>query len=109
MTDRPFLPCTRVASYFRRSKLIEQGVVRGIHRNELTLQMRGQLCHLNAVLIQGCGYIIAIRFAFSRLSQIEKSSVPTWYLHAFETEISGPFGYAVQTVEWRVIAGELRH
>jgi hypothetical protein len=60
------------------------------------------------VLIQGCGYIIAIRFAFSRLSQIEKSSVPTWYLHAFETEISGPFGYAVQTVEWRVIAGELR-
>src|SRR5437899_500291 len=87
---------------------VECGVVRGMHGHQLTLQMRGQLGHLEPALRQDALYFVTVGLALGGLLEVEQSRVPGRDLDPFEAESSGPAGDGFQVVErWR-IARELR-
>ena len=79
-----------------------------MHRDELALQMGGQLGERDAGLRQRALDLVAIRIAVGGAIEIEQPAVPGRNLHALVAEFGRPAGDRAQTVERRGIAGELR-
>ncbi len=61
-------------------------------RNELALEMGGELGDLDAVFLEHAAQVVAIGFAFGGFVQIEEAAVPCGNLDAFIAEAGGPFG-----------------
>src|SRR5262245_117672 len=108
LLDRPRRACRRLAADFGRREGIEGGVVRGMHGDQLALQMRRELGDLEPALGQDAFHLVTVGLALGRLLEIEEASVPAWDLDALETEPRSPAGDALEVVEWRCIASELR-
>src|SRR5207247_6091229 len=77
---------------------------------QLALQMRRQLGHLEAALRQDAFYLGTVGLALGGFGQVEQAAVPAWDLDALEAEppLPGPAGDGLQVVERRRIARELR-
>src|SRR5271165_16094 len=78
-----------------------------MHRDELTLQMGGQLGEHDAGLRQGAPDLVAIHFAVGSAIEIEQPPVPGRDLHALVAKRGSPTRNAPQTVERQGIAGKL--
>src|SRR3546814_14804175 len=76
LLDRPFLPLGRLALHRVGRESVELGVIGGMHRNQLALQMRRKLGALAARLAAGARKVIAIILAFGGLAQIHATAVP---------------------------------
>ena len=60
LVDRPFGACRRVAAHFRRRKAIEGGIIGRMDRDELALEMGGELGDLQSVLCRDAIDLVAI-------------------------------------------------
>jgi hypothetical protein len=107
LLDRPGGARLRPAAHLRCGEAVEGRVVGGMHGDQLALQMRRQLGHLQAALGQDPLHLVAISLALGRLLQIEQPPVPAGDLQALEAELRGPVGDGWQAVERRRVAGEL--
>src|SRR6267154_3285989 len=104
----PSLSRARIPLHGIRRKAVKRDVIRGMHRDELPLQVRRQLRQLQAVARQSAGYFVAISFALRRSLQIEEAAIPRRNLHTFVAESSRPVRDALQIVEWSLVACKLR-
>src|SRR3546814_19944933 len=87
---RPFLPLGRLALHRVGRESVELGVIGGMHRNQLALQMRRKLGDLDARLAAGARKFIAIILAFGGLAQIDAAAVPRRNLDAGKARIRHP-------------------
>jgi hypothetical protein len=108
LLDCPFLPRLRIAAHLLGREAVEGFVVRGMHGDELALQVRRQLGDLQAVLREHALHLIAVSLALRRAIEIEQPRLPGRNLHGLEAETRRPLAYRAQRVEWRRVAGELR-
>ena len=90
-----------------RREGVEQRVIRRMHRNELALQMGGELRDAEAVRREVTDQLIAIGFAFGGAVEIEEPSVPTGDLHALIAKRRNPLGDGSERVERRCVGSEL--
>ena len=108
LLDGPLLARRRIATHLLGREAVEGVVVRGMHGDELTLQVRRELGDLQAQLREHALHFIAVRLALRRAIEIEQPRLPRRDLHAFEAEVGGPFADRTQRVERRSVARELR-
>ena len=94
--DRPFLPRGRVAVHFRRREAVERFVEGRVHRDELALQMRGELGDGEPVTRRDSRELVAIGLRRSGLGEIDEATVPGGNLHALVTERSRPFADRIE-------------
>src|SRR3982074_2926335 len=90
LLHRPRLPSAWVALHGIWREAVECDVVRGMHGDELALQMRGQFRQMQAVSRQGAGDFVAIGLAFGGALQIEEAPVPRRNLYALVAQAGGP-------------------
>jgi hypothetical protein len=76
-------------------------------RDQLPLQMGGELGQLEAEAVQHTQQLIAIGLALSGLLQVEEPFIPTRDLDTLEAQAGGPSGYVFQVVEGFLISGKL--
>src|SRR5213080_1706067 len=108
LLDRPGGTRLRLAAHLRSRESVKRGVIGGMHGDQLALQMRRQLRHLEPALGQHAPHLVAVRLALGCLLEVEEPPVPAWDLHSLETEPGSPVGDGRQAVERRCVAGELR-
>ena len=108
LLDRPLLPLRRLAADLLRREGVERVVVGRIHRHQLALQMGGELGDREAVARRDSGDLVAIGLRRRRLGEVEEPSVPGRNLHALVAERGRPSAHAVERIERRRVAGELR-
>jgi len=108
LLHRPGLAGGRIAALVRRRKAVEQAVVGGMDRDQLALQVGGQLGDLQAMPGQHAGDVVAVRLAACRLGQIEQVGRAGRYLYARIAQPRGPAGQRVQPIKRRCVADELR-
>src|SRR3546814_6687915 len=71
LLDRPFLPLGRLAPHRVGRESVELGVIGGMHRKQLALQMRRKLGDLDARLAEGARKFIAIILDLGGLAQTD--------------------------------------
>ena len=108
LIDRPFLPRLRLAMQMRRREGVEGFVIGRMHGDELALQMRRELRHLEPVIRQRAAQLVAIRIRRGGALEIEEARIPARDLHALVAERGRPAGDRVEAVERGLVAGELR-
>src|SRR3990170_6199521 len=108
LLDRPDLTLRRLAAQRLGRKGVERHVVGGMHRNELTLQVRRQLGDLDARLAASAGELVAIVLAFGGELEVDAAAVPGRNLDADIAGLRHPPGGGRQRVERCGIAHELR-
>jgi hypothetical protein len=86
---------------------VELLVVRGVHGDELALQVRGQLADRDAVLVRDALQLIAIRLRLGRLLQVDAAFVPRGDLHADVAQLARPARDGLEVVERLLVAHEL--
>ena len=109
MLDRPVLPLGRLPVNLLRREGVEGVVVGRVHRDELAWRMGGELGDRQAVPDRDSRESrrnrssdeAALSRSMSRPSQVGN-------LHALVAEPGRPAAHAVQRVERRLVAGELR-
>ena len=79
-----------------------------MHRDELALQMRGELGGLDAVLGHRAAQLVAIGLALGGLLEVHDAAVPARELHADEAALLGPLRHVVEILQMRATARELR-
>src|SRR3546814_12923030 len=90
LLDRPFLPLGRLALHRVGRESVELGVIGGMHRNQLALQMSRKLGDLDARLAASARKFIAISLAFGGLAPIEAAAAPTRNRDADKARIPHP-------------------
>src|ERR1700730_2873912 len=108
LIDGPGLALVRVVAHRFRRETVEGQIIRRMDRHELALQMCRQLSRLQPMPRQDDADLIAIGLAFRRAPQVEQPWLPARYLHALVTVSGRPAGNAVERVERRGVADELR-
>src|SRR3954452_4450547 len=106
LIDRPRLPRRWIAAHGNGSEPVKCFVVRRVHRDQLTLHVRGQFRELNASLRQRTPHLLAVCAAFGSAIEVEQAPVPGRDLHALVAECASPARDVLQAVEWRSIASE---
>jgi hypothetical protein len=79
-----------------------------VNRDELALQVRGQLGGLDAVSRECAPELVAIGLALRGLLEIHDAAIPARELHADEAAFLGPLGHVVEILQMRATARELR-
>ena len=74
----PLLPGLRIACHLRRCEAVELQVIGGMHRDQLALQMGGELGQLQAQTVQHAQQLIAIVLALRGQLQVEEPLDPSW-------------------------------
>ena len=90
LLDRPFLPLLRVAANVRRGKGVERVVKGRVDRDELALEMGGELGDLDTVLGGGALQLVAIGLALRSLLEVDQPGIPGRDLHALVAERGRP-------------------
>ena len=106
LIGRPLGASGRLAAHRRRGEAIEQGVIGGVDRQQLALQVGGELCDDQPPLGQQAAYLVAIILAGRRPGQIEQARVRR-QLQAAKAEAGGPVRQAGEGIEWRLVPHEL--
>ncbi len=104
----PGLALLRFAVQSQRREAIEQGVIGRMHGDQLTLQMRRKLGHLQAILCQHTGDFIGIGLALRALFEIENRRRRGRDLQSLVAETGRPLRHGLQLVERGRVAEELR-
>ena len=107
LLHRPFLARLRVAAHLGRGERVEAGVVGGMDRDQLALQMGRQLGQRDAGVRERALDLVAIGVALGRALQVEQAAIPARDLHALVAEIRRPPGDVGERIERRLIAREL--
>src|SRR5439155_896548 len=92
LLDRPGSTRLRLSAHLRSRESVKRGVVGRMHGDQLALQMRRQLRHLEPALGQHAPHLVAVRLALGCLLEVEEPPVPAWDLHSLETEPGSPSG-----------------
>ncbi len=108
LLHRPGLAGGGIATLVRGCESVEQAVVGRMDRDQLPLQMGGQLGDLHAMTGQHAGEAVAVRLAARGLGQIEQVGRRGGDLYARIAQTRGPSGQRVQPIKRSRVADELR-
>jgi hypothetical protein len=98
---------SRPTAHFRRGEGVELGIVDRVDRNELALEMGGELGDLDARLGADPLHLVAIGLRRGGLLEVEQAAVPSRDLDALVAVTGGPLGHRLQRIIGRGVAGEL--
>src|SRR5262249_44164842 len=108
LLDRPCLTSFRIAVDGLRRESVEREVIRGMHGNELPLQVCRELGDREAVLTGDACDLVAVSLAFGGAFEIEEARVPRRNLHPLVAKRRCPLGDVFPGVEGCTITRELR-
>ena len=103
----PFLPRARLVAQLGGRERRELRRVRGMHGDELALEVSGELADDDIGVGELTGNLVAIGLALGRLLEVEQLRIRR-DLHADIAEPSGPLRHRLELVERRRGAGKLR-
>src|SRR6266481_810438 len=78
-----------------------------MHRDQLALQMSGELGEMECVSGQGIEHLFTIGLALCGQLQVEQAAVPGWNLHALVAQTAHPARDILQVVERSRVTGKL--
>src|SRR5713101_4902718 len=78
-----------------------------MHRDQLALQMSGELGEMESVSDQGIEHLFTIGLALCGQLQVEQAAVPGWNLHALVAQTAHPLRDILQTVKRSRVTGKL--
>ena len=108
LLDGPLGALGRLAVQLGRGETIEQSVVGRMHRDQLTLEVGGQLGDLDAAVAHATGQFVAVVLALGRLGDVDERWIADGHLDAHETQVGRPLGHGLDVVERILVGHELR-
>ena len=108
LADRPFLPGFGIPAHGGHGEAVGGQVEGRMRGDELTLEVRGELRHDEAVVGEKAPDLVDIGLAFGRLLDVDDAAVPCRQLHADEALPFGPARQPREAVVGGVVARELR-
>ncbi len=103
----PFLPRLGVAAHMLCGEAVEHGVIGGMDRHQLALQVCRKLGDFETVRSGNAFHLVAIVLAFGRLVEVEQAPVPAGNLDTLVAKAGDPFADRVERIERRLVAREL--
>ena len=108
LLHRPGSAGGRVVANLGGREAVEGDVVGRMHRDQLPLQVGGQLGQFDIGVGQDAAHLVAVRLALGGPLQVEQARVPGRDLHAGIAEFGGPARNRGQAVERACVTRELR-